>query len=379
MSSERLHIAQVFDSNYDSPGGVPNYMDTLDDYYLKSGHRSTLIVGETSIDDPRIISLGKTFPFPMNGNMVDVPYPTPKGLVQKTLDEVSPDIIHIGTTYFPTTGGRFLKQASPETGVVGTFHVLPYRKTSELGIRVAGALSKSKHRIDHLMTASPEVQSFAKSAFDLESTIVPCPVDIQRFREGKRMPEYDDGKINVMFLGRLEERKGIGHLIEALGQLDTATLDKIRVVIGGRGDLLSKLEAQTKNLGLERVVEFAGRIEESDKANFLASADITALPATSGESFGIVVVEAMAAGAAVIGGNNPGYRSILGKRTPEMLVEPQAVHDFSETLSKLINNDAYRLEVQERQQQNLEEYDTSVVGKTMLDIYREVLAKRRQP
>ena len=377
MSSERLHIAQVFDSNYDSPGGVPNYIDTLDDYFLKQGHDSTLIVGETSVEDPRIIALGKTFPFPMNGNMVDVPYPTPKGLVRQTLEAVSPDIIHIGTTYFPTTGGRFLNEAKSEVGVVGTFHVLPYRKSSEVGIRLAGALSRSKHRIDHLFTASPEVQDFAKSTFNLESTIVTCPVDIQRFRDGKRMPEYDDGKINIMFLGRLEERKGIGHLIDALGQLDKPTLDKVRVVVGGRGELLSKLQAKTIKLGLSEVVEFPGRIEEADKPNFLASADITALPATSGESFGIVVVEAMAAGAAVIGGDNPGYRSILAKRTPDTLVDPRNSDDFSKVLSRLINDDVYRKETVEKQQQNLDEYDTSVVGRTIIDIYREVLQKRR--
>ncbi len=378
MSSERLHIAQVFDSNYDSPGGVPNYMDTLNDYYAKQGHETTLIVGETAVDDPRIISLGKTFPVPLNGNMVDVPYPTPNKLVKSTLEDVDPDIMHIGMTYFPTTGGRFINHAKPETGVIGTFHVLPYRKSSEFGLRLAGlAIRKSPARIDHLVAASPQVQDFAKSAFNLDSTIVPCPVDIQRFREGKRLPEYDDGKLNIMFLGRLEERKGVGHLIDALGHLDAQTLDKVRVVIGGRGELLPTLESKVKDLGLERVVEFTGRVEEADKANFLASADITALPATSGESFGIVVVEAMAAGAAVIAGNNPGYRSILEKRSPETLVNPMATVDFSKTLAKLINNDTYRNEIIEQQQVNIDEYDSSVVGQTMLDIYKTVLDERR--
>lgn len=378
MSHERLKIAQVFDSNYDSPGGVPNYMDTLDGYFTREGHESTLIVGETSVDDPRIISLGKTFPFPLNGNMVDVPYPTSHRKVKETLDAVEPDIMHIGVTYFPTTGGRFINNVTKETGVIGTFHVLPYRKSSEAGLKIAGLLSNSKHRLDHLFTASPEVQDFAKASFNLESTLLPCPVDIRRFQEGKRMPVYDDGKVNIMFLGRLEERKGVSHLMEAVGGLDRATLDKIRVVIGGRGELADSLKQRAKFLNIDRVVEFVGRIEEADKPNFLASADITTLPATSGESFGIVVVEAMAAGGVVLGGDNPGYQSILEKRTPEALIDPTNHTKFTKKLSGLINDGEYRTDIRARQQQNLDEYDVQTVGSAILEVYNSVLDQRRK-
>jgi phosphatidylinositol alpha-mannosyltransferase len=378
MTDDRLRITQLFDSNYDSPGGVPQYMDTLSGYFERQGHASNLIVGETVVDDPHVVSLGRTFPFPLNGNVVDVPYPTRKRQVARTLQEVDPDILHIGMTYFPTTGGRFITQAKPETGVVGTFHVLPYRRSSDIGLRLANVLlGPSKRRIDHVLTASPVVQDFAKSAFGLESTIVPCPVDIQRFKDGKRLSQYDDGKVNVMFLGRLEERKGAGHLIDSVGQLSSETLKDTRVVIGGRGKLESALRRKVSALGLEQVVEFAGRVDESDKADFLASADMMALPATSGESFGIVVAEAIAACGVVIGGDNPGYRSILQKRTPETIVDPTNHRQFAEVLRKLISSERMRTDMSARQQENIAEYDVATVGATILSIYNEVLTQRR--
>jgi phosphatidylinositol alpha-mannosyltransferase len=191
------------------------------------------------------------------------------------------------------------------------------------------------------------------------------------------LSQYDDGKVNVMFLGRLEERKGAGHLIDSVGQLSSETLKDTRVVIGGRGKLESALRRKVSALGLEQVVEFAGRVDESDKADFLASADMMALPATSGESFGIVVAEAIAACGVVIGGDNPGYRSILQKRTPETIVDPTNHRQFAEVLRKLISSERMRTDMSARQQENIAEYDVATVGATILSIYNEVLTQRR--
>src|SRR5579862_4317059 len=106
--TESLRIVQLSDSRMDTPGGVPSYMATLDEYFTTEGHQSMRVVGETTVQDPTIISLGKTFPMHLNGTRVDVPFPTPPEQVHAVLEATRPDVLHPGLTYFPTTGGRFI-------------------------------------------------------------------------------------------------------------------------------------------------------------------------------------------------------------------------------------------------------------------------------
>ncbi|CAN5399437.1 phosphatidyl-myo-inositol alpha-mannosyltransferase [soil metagenome] len=376
--AEKLQIAHVFDSNFDNPNGVSSYISTLAEGCREQGHDVKIIVGNSESSDPDVISVSKTVPVPANGNTVPLPLPISYRKARGILRDIKPDIIHIGVPYTPLVGNQFMSEAAPETGVVGTFHVLPYSKRAAFLMNKVGVTtSRTRKRLDHVLAASPEVQDYAQSGFGLQSTLMPCPVDIRRFKAGQRMDEYNDGKFNIFFLGRLDERKGPTHLLGALSLFDRDELSNLRVAIGGDGPDMQKLRDQANANGLNDVVEFAGRIPESDKPDFLASADITALPSTSGESFGISVVEAMASGAAVIAGDNAGYRSILSSRTPELLINPTHSGNFANVLSKLIKSDELRHDVQLRQQEGLHEYDTSTVTGRILDVYADVLASRR--
>src|SRR5699024_396755 len=126
-----------------------------------------------------------------------------------------------------------------------------------------------------------------------------------------------------LFLGRLVERKGAGALLEAVARLAGLTSRHFRVEIAGRGPLREEYKKFVHDRGLGELVHFSGFIEEKDKADLLARADIIALPALGGESFGVSVVEALAAGTgAVLAGDNPGYASTVGPLT-ECLVDPR--------------------------------------------------------
>ena len=129
---------------------------------------------------------------------------------------------------------------------------------------------------------------------------------------------------------------------------------------------------------LKAQVNFAGFITEQEKPSYLAAADLAVFPSLGGECFGIVLIEAMAAGSrVVIGGDNPGYRSVLGER-PDQLVDPENTLAFASTLRHFLHNARARQQAQHWQAHAVQQYDTGTVGHQLLDIYRSQVAKRTQ-
>jgi phosphatidylinositol alpha-mannosyltransferase len=141
------------------------------------------------------------------------------------------------------------------------------------------------------------------------------------------------------------------------------------------------MEQELKELcdkyGISEKVEFLGFVEESEKANLLASAEIACYPSLGGESFGIVLIEAMAAGAGVvIGGDNIGYKSVLGKK-PQLLFNPKNALGFAGKLSELREDQKLRDELHAWQQNEVEQYDVNIVGSKLINIYNDVIAKHK--
>ena len=375
--SEHLNIAFVFDGKYAVADGVPNYMRTLGDYFEDCGHDVSFVVGESAVQDSRVYDIGRVATVPSNGNQVSFAIPSSGRDIKDALTEIQPDILHVQMPYNPFLGARLIKAANQETAIVGTFHILPNSKWIDLGTRALGLMLRpTLKRFDQIVSVSEPAKQFCESTFKVESAVLPCPVDINKFQKGNRLPEYDDGKTNIVFMGRLVERKGCQHLIAALSQLDSHNLADIRVLIAGKGDMGPELVKQVEIAGLTDIVKFLGFVAEDDKPDLLASADIAVFPATGGESFGIVLTEAMAAGAGVVvGGNNPGYSSVL-KDTPEVIVDPKLTNSSASLLSSLIESKQMRQDLHTRQQETVQQYDISVVGQEWLQIYKQALSKK---
>lgn len=377
MTSRPLNIAYVFDGNFTAGEGVPNYVETLGSYFSGQGHSVSFLVGKSDSLDQRVHSLGRTISVHFNGNRVDVPLLVSKAHVNQLLNSVKPDILHIQMPYSPILAGHFIQQAAPDVGIVATFHIFPKSKLTTVGSRLLSLVTgASRRKLDYLASVSASAQSFAKSAFHIESEIIPCPIDLERFAEGRKLAEYDDGKINILFLGRLVERKGCQYLLDAINALEEPSKIRIRVLIAGKGPLLAQLQDQTVKSGLDQIVRFLGFIKETDKPNLFASADIAVFPSIGGESFGIVLIEAMASNAGVvIGGDNTGYRDVLNKDS-SVLFDPKDVTRLSEKLSYLISNKQARDKIHVSQQQLVKNCDISVIGPRWLDIYESVLSRK---
>lgn len=239
-------------------------------------------------------------------------------------------------------------------------------------------LRPSLKRLDEVLAVSLPAKKFADNSFKIQSVVLSNVVNLEWFRSAKKYKADDSHAIRIIFLGRLVERKGALQLLQAVAALPSETLQKIEVIIGGRGPLLPHLESYVAQTKLQDVVTFRGFIEEAEKPAFLHQADIAVFPSTGGESFGIVLLEAMAAGAGVvIGGNNEGYASVLAP-FPETLFDPDDSSSFSRKLQTLIENKTTRQRLHNAQEGHVKSFDVAVIGPKLIEHYENAIAKRQR-
>jgi phosphatidylinositol alpha-mannosyltransferase len=178
-------------------------------------------------------------------------------------------------------------------------------------------------------------------------------------------------------LGRLVRRKGCLELLKAFGLL-TSLVPEVRLTIAGDGPQRASLERYAREHGLGEKVEFSGFIKEADKPELLAGADIACFPSLYGESFGIVLIEAMAAGSGVvIGGDNPGYRSVLGEHEI-LLIDPTDSQSFASRLAELLQDKVLAARLHKWQSGQIKKYDVATVGPKLESVYRQAIAKRAE-
>lgn len=376
MSSKTLKIGFVFDDSLDSSDGVAQYVKTLGTYFNSKGHEVRYLVGQTKMEHwsgGSVYSLAKNTRVSFNGNRLSIPLPASRKRIAEVLDSEQFDILHVQMPYSPFMAQHVVREAGAHVAVVGTFHILPAHAMANLGSRFLRILyGTSLKRFDKVVAVSPAAAKFAKKIFRVNADIVPNAVNLEEFAKSK----HEAGPYKrIVFLGRLVKRKGANELLKAFAILHE-TLPEVRLVLAGDGSGRARLENFIRDRGLDNVVEFLGFIEEKEKPSLLASADVACFPSLYGESFGIVLIEAMAAGAKVVlGGNNAGYRSVLGER-PELLVDPKDSSVFAERLVKLLSDDKLADELHRWQKKHVAQYGVEVVGDKLLQVYEAAIAKR---
>lgn len=375
-----MRIGFVLDDSLDKTDGVQQYVLTLGRWLTQNGHEVHYLAGNTRRTDlPHLHSLSKNVQVHFNENRMSTPLPADKSRLKQLLKKENFHVLHIQMPYSPFLGGRIIKLAGPNTAVVGTFHIIPYSWPESLGLRLLKIMTrKSLARIDTVFSVSRPAAKFASKSTRRRSAILPNVIDTRLFNSGRRVAAYDDGKINIVFLGRLVERKGCLLLLQAIEHLHQAKLlARVRVLIGGKGPLRAELERFVHKKHLGSVVHFAGFISEERKPDFLASADIAVFPSTGGESFGIVLLEAMAAAeGAVLAGNNPGYKWVM-KNNKEQLVDPRDARLFAKKLQHFILNSKARASAKRWQKNYVKNFDAGVIGPVLLKSYEQAIAKRR--
>lgn len=365
-----LKIGLVLDDSLDKPDGVQQYVTILGEYLKSIGHDVHYLVAETMRDDlSNIHSLTRYASMKFNQNNVRTPLPSSSKTIKSLLSRLDLDVIHVQMPYSPLFAGKVIRFAPKRTKIVGTFHILPASKTHALAnIVLRVGIMRSLYKFDKIMAVSKPAGEFAKRIYGIDSVVVPNCVDLSRFVPTKQIKSHYPTK-RIVFLGRFVKRKGAEELVRALRELvGTYNINNLEVVMAGKGPDLESVKALAYKMGLKKIISFPGFIDEDRKANLLQTADIAVFPSLGGESFGIVLVEAMAAGAKIVlGGDNPGYSSVLGDR-PELLFNPRDPNVFADKLrTMLLNRDV--ASITNWQAEHVKQFGVAVVAKQILGIY----------
>jgi phosphatidylinositol alpha-mannosyltransferase len=373
-----LKIGIVLDTSLDPPDGVQQYVLSVGEWLRSQGHDVHYVVGQSKRSDlQNMHSLAKNVSVRFNGNRTTIPLPTSKRMLKAFLARQQFDVLHIQTPHSPFFAQRLIAAADQKTAIVATFHVLPEGKLPIIGNYVLGLwLRSSLKRIDGMLSVSPAAAVFARKTFRVQTKVLPNVFDYQQFHTAEPLSTYADQTSTILFLGRLVPRKGCRYLLEAISKLDRATLPPFRVVVCGKGPLLESLQEFVSQHGLDDVVEFAGFVSEADKPRYYASADIAVFPSTGGESFGIVLIEAMASGkATVLAGNNPGYASVMEPQ-PELLFAPGDTDTLAKKLSLLLRDGAKRQAYATWGSEYSARFDIEVVGPQLVALYHQLLERK---
>lgn len=371
-----LKIGFVLDDSLDSTDGVQQYVLTLGEWLGSQGHEVHYLVGETKRTDISYVhSLSQNLKVMFNGNRLSIPLPTRKRQLAKLLAEEKFDVLHVQMPYSPLLAGRIITLAPKKTAVVGTFHILPHSRFVSVCSRLLALVEhRTLKRFNVVFAVSAAAQTFASKSFKVAAAVLPNVIDVNRFATAEALPQLKNPQaLTVLFLGRLVPRKGCRTLLEAVALLQKQSVQNFKVVICGKGPLETELKQFVEKNGLSDMVEFVGFVSEADKPRYYKSADIAVFPSTGGESFGIVLAEAMAAGAVTVAAANPGYASVL-ENNSDVLFKPGDSQALAQKIERYLQDKNARTQVKAWQQKSVQAFDTAAVGRKLLEAYGKIIA-----
>lgn len=230
--------------------------------------------------------------------------------------------------------------------------------------------------IDGIIGVSPVTLGVFKK-FPGPTAVIPNGIDIQRFNlKVKKIKKYDDGKINILFVGRIEERKGLIYLLRAW-QLLEKKFSNLRLIIVGEGQLKKSCQEFVKERNFKNVL-FEGEVSQQILPSYYASCDIFVSPAIFGESFGIVLLEAMASAKPVVAFANAGYKQVLTGQGKDFLVKPKDWRGLARKIEILIKNKSLRMNLGRWGRRTAQDYSWVKVADKVLNFYQQVLAQKKK-
>ncbi|MEE9466450.1 MAG: glycosyltransferase family 4 protein, partial [Candidatus Neomarinimicrobiota bacterium] len=321
-----MKIALVSPYDFSFPGGVCNHISCLEHRLTKMGHLVKVIApasrAVTSFED-RFIPIGKPRPVPASGSICRVTIsPWLSSQIKAVFDAEKFDIVHLHEPLMPMLCTTVLRLSN--TATIGTFHATGGRPGYDFGKPLTTILLKKWFRRLHgKIAVSPPAQDFVHRYFPGYYNIIPNGVDIDHFSPGvSPIEEFCDGKINILFVGRLETRKGFNYLLDAY-QVVKREVPSCRLIVVGPGTRLRhRYEKRARRRKMEDVI-FVGPVSYTELPRYYKTADIYCSPATGAESFGVVLLEAMATGKPIVASNISGYASVLNHGAEGLLVPPR--------------------------------------------------------
>lgn len=375
-----LTIGFVFDDTLDALDGVQQHIITIGTELVRRGHDVHYLVGETHHSPvPQTVSLARNVMVSFNGNRMRIPLPVRKREIRAALAHNNYDILHIQAPYSPLFGGRVLECAPQSTGVVATYHIAPIDRRARYGGRALGLVNAHSHRrVDEVIAVSQVAAQYAQFTAHTHGTIIANPVNVDKFATAAHRATRDAAHPHIVFLGRLVPRKGAQLLLDALDYGERHgmfPMPGLHVTIAGEGPLMD--DCVQRAARLRTPVQFVGTVDEG-KADLLASADVAVFPAIGGETFGIVLPEAIASGAGVtLAGDNPGYRwTMRGDEDALFSVGPDHARVLAERIERALTDAPWARRLHAREEALLDRYNVQAVTDEVEQVYARAIADR---
>lgn len=343
-------------------GGVKEHVFAVQAELRKRGHEAYVITPQPKDHDgdpPKdVIFIGTSTDFNSPMHTTVQVSAAENDRIDQVLAEQKFDILHFHEPWIPMLSAQMLARSNAVN--VATFHAkLPETMMTRTMIKVVTPYTKSVLRyIDSFTAVSDAAAEYVCSLTDEPVALVPNGIDLSVYTAPKRRSDNKRSK-TIFYLGRLEQRKGVKHLLHAFKYVSEAN-SNVTLVIGGDGPDRAKLEALAGDLGLQNIV-FLGFISEKEKLHYLRTSDIYCSPALYGESFGIVLLEAMATGTVIVAGDNPGYAAVMKGLGAISLVNPKHHAEFARRLNLLLQENDLRKLWREWAETEIKQYDYPVI------------------
>ncbi|MGH7777217.1 MAG: glycosyltransferase family 4 protein [Candidatus Dormibacterales bacterium] len=370
-----MKVGLVSPYDYSHPGGVTEHIRNLGDWLGRLGHDVRTFAPshrqDIEQDTADFYRIGRVFSVPANDSVARITLSFHlANRVAEILSKERFDVLHFHEPLMPALPITLLRMST--TANVGTFHAFA---RSNVGYYYGRFLLKPYlKRLDGLIAVSEPARDFVNQYFDAPLRVIPNGIDIDVFRPGLAPAQgLRDGKVNVLFVGRLEKRKGLRYLLRAYEYM-RERVPESRLVIVGDGPLRSGIESFVAGRGLKDVV-LAGYVPAGDLPGYYAGADVFCAPATGAESFGIVLLEAMASGLPVVTTEIPGYLTVVDPGQDALAVRPKSWQELGATLVVLARDPELRRRMGASGLVKAQRYSWREVTARVIEVYEQARAQ----
>ena len=370
-----MKIALVSPYDYPYPGGVTEHIAHLEAHFTRQGHDVRIIAPSSSDHEElakgRVLKVGSVVPIPSNGSVARITLSLRlSGRVKRILREEQFDIVHLHEPLTPALPLTVLHHSHAVN--IGTFH--RYGGTHLMYYYGKPILRRFFNRLDGRIAVSEAALRFVSRHFPAKYIIIPNGIDLADFGAHIRpIDELRDGKLNILFVGRLDKRKGFSFLLRAYLRVKQEIPNVRLIVVGAYSEKNRRRYASFVERHDLADVHFVGYVSKGELARFYRTCDVFCAPSTGGESFGIILLEAMASGRPIVASNIDGYRSVVENGREGLLVPPRDDEALAAGLLRLLRDADLRAQMGENGMATAQRYAWDKIGDRVLAYYRAVL------
>lgn len=379
-----MKIALVSPYDFAQPGGVIAHVGALRRHFESRGHQVRILApysGDDAQMPPYLVKAsGSVQAVPYGGGIARISLsPRIYRRVKRMLKQEQFDVIHLHEPLSPGLSLMVLRHlgVSPRSLAVGTFHA--YQEASKGYALSRPILAPFFNRLDGHIAVSAAARDYVARHFPADYALIPNGIDLKRFGDPQVQPldAYADGRLNLLFVGRLEERKGFTYLLRAFARVRAALPETRLLVVGAfTPQDAASFQNTSRALGLEEV-HFIGPVSDGDLPRYYRSCHLFCAPSIGCESFGLVLLEAMAAGTPVVATDIRGYRAVLAGGRAGKLVPPGDAKALAAAIVQLLRDPAQQEELTLRGKKEVQAYDWHQVTERILQYYRQLQGQRR--